>query len=159
MANGGVIIKKLTEQQEFIRKYLSQKSKMVKVEKLVKDLGVTDKTEFIKDLNALEHAGEIIISQKGNVRSVEGAGLVRGKIVSASRNFSFMQPEGGGEDVYIPYEYNGGALPGDGVIISVREDEKGPSGKVLSVFERGSRLVIGTVKKYRGKLELLADAD
>lgn len=153
----GSIIKKLTEQQEFIGKYLSGKSRMIKAEKLAKELGVTDKSEFIKDLNVLEHAGEIIISKKGNVRSVKGTGLVKGEIVSISKKFSFMRPEGGGEDVYIPYEYNIGALPGDRVIISLQEDDKGPIGRVLNIFEHGDRLAVGTVSKYKGKLELTAD--
>lgn len=148
----------LTEQQEFIRDSLRDKKKPVKIDKLVKELGVTEKDKFIKDLAALERAGEVLLSKKGSVQSVAGAGLVKGKMVAASRKFSFMHPDDGGEDVYIPYENNGGALPGDRVIISYHEDEKGPRGHVLSIFERGDRRAVGTVRKYQGKWELLADA-
>ena len=106
---------------------------------------------FIKDLNALEREGEILLSKKGGITSVAGAGLVRGKIVSASRHFVFMHPDDGGEDVYISMENNIGALPGDRVIISKYADEKGFFGKVRSICEYGDRTVVGTVKKFRGK--------
>lgn len=115
-------------------------------------------TQFIKDLNVLEQAGEIVISKKGGVQSVVGAGLIRGTIISMSKYFSFMRPEEGGDDVYIPCEQNGGSLPGDKVIISRRKDVKGYCGKVLKVFERGSRKTVGTLKKFHGKLEFHADA-
>ena len=148
----------LTEQQEYIRDRLSEKSKTVKAEKFAKEIGVTDMTAFVKDLNALERAGEIILSKKGGITSVAGAGLVKGKIVSASRHFAFMRPDDGGEDVYIAIENNIGALPGDRVIISKYADEKGFFGKVRSICEYGDRTVVGTVKKFRGKWELHPDA-
>ena len=156
------MIRILTEQQAFYRDCLRQHRKPVRLDKLVKELGVTDKASFVADLAALETAGEVILSKRGSsaaVLSVDGAGLVRGEIISASRHFSFMRPEGGGEDVYIPCEANGGALPGDKVIISLHDDGKGPSGSVQRLYAKGRRLVVGTVRRYQGKWELLADAD
>ena len=147
----------LTEQQAYIRDRLSKKSKTVKAEQFAKEIGVTDMAVFIKDLNALEREGEILLSKKGGITSVAGAGLVRGKIVSASRHFVFMHPDDGGEDVYISMENNIGALPGDRVIISRYADEKGFCGKVRSVFAYSDRTVVGTVKKFRGKWELHPD--
>ena len=148
----------LTEQQIYIRDCLKEFVKPVRIERLIKDLGVTDRTQFVRDLNALEADGDIIFSKKDSVLSVDGAGLIKGEIVSASRNYSFLTPEGGGEDLYIPNEYCCDALPGDKVIVSRYLEEKGPCGRVRMVYRRGSRLVVGTVSRYRGKLELHADA-
>ncbi len=147
----------LSDRQKYLNDCLSEHRKPVKIEKFIKEIGVTDKTQFVRDLNALEAAGEVILSKKGSVQSVRGAGLIKGEIVSASRHFSFFRPENGGEDVYIPCEHNGGALPGDRVLVSVYQEEKGPCGKVQLVYAKGERLAVGTVRKYHGKLELLAD--
>ena len=149
---------KLTEQQEYLKEQLSEFHKPVKADRVIKELGVTDKQQFVRDLNQLERAGEVILSKKGGITSVKGAGLVRGKIISASRHFCFMRPDDGGEDVYLPTEFAMGALPGDSVVISKYADEKGFSGKVRNVFAFGDRTVVGTVRKYHGKLELHADA-
>lgn len=148
----------LTEQQEFIRDCLKGHVKAVKIDKLVKELGVTDKPQFVRDLNALEAQGEIILTTKSSVLSVAGAGLVKGEIVSMSHKFSFLTPEGGGEDIYIPCEQSGGALPGDKVIVSRYLEEKGPNGRVRCIYRKGPRLVVGTVHKFHGKLELHPDA-
>ena len=96
----------LTEQQKFIRDELSHKSKLVRIDKIIKELGVTDVPDFISDLNALEKAGEIILSKKNNIQSVRGAGMVKAKIISMSRSFCFAKPEDGGEDVYISIFYD-----------------------------------------------------
>ena len=148
----------LTEQQKFIRDELSRKNKPVRTDKIIKELGVTDIPDFISDLNVLEKEGEIIISKKNNIQSVRGSGLVKAKIVSMSRGFCFARPDGGGDDVFIPAGDNMGALPGDSVVISAHDDEKGICGKVRSVYMYGDRIAVGTVKKYRGKPELHADA-
>ena len=148
----------LTEQQIFIRDELSRKSRLLRIDKVVKELGVTDVPEFIKDLNALERAGEIILSKKNNIQSVRGSGLVKAKIVSMSRSFCFAKPDDGGEDVYIASGDAMGALPGDKIIISVHADDKGMSGKVRAVYEYGDRTAVGTVKRFHGKPELYADA-
>ena len=147
----------LTEQQKFICDQLSQKSRPVRSDKLIKELGVTDVPDFLQDLIALAKAGEVIISKKNIVRSVRGSGLVKAKIVSLSRGFCFAKPEDG-EDVYIPIGDTMGALPGDCVVISVHRDEKGVSGRVCSVYRYGDRTAVGTVKRFHGKPELHADA-
>ncbi len=148
----------LTEEQKFICDALSQKSKPVRIDKLMKELGVTDNAAFIGHLNELERAGELILSKKNTVVSVRGAGLVKGSIVTMSRSFCFMRRDDGGEDVYILVSDAMGALPGDKVIASVHTDERGFCGKIRSVYQYGSRTAVGTVKRFRGKLELHADA-
>lgn len=147
----------LTEQQKFIRDELSRKSKPAKTEKIIKELGVTDIPDFIRDLSALEREGEILISKKNNVQSVKGSGFLKAKIVSVSRGFCFAKPDGGGEDVFIPSGDAMNALPGDCVVISVSSDEKGLFGRVRSIFNYGGRTAVGTVKKFRGKTMLYAE--
>ena len=148
----------LTEQQEFIRDQLGSKSKPVRTDKLIKELGVTDAAQFFMDLNALERAGEVIISKKNNVQSVRGAGYVKGKIISFSRGFCFMKPDEGGDDVYISASDSMGALPGDRVVVSMHSDDTGRFGRVKSVYAYGDRTAVGTIKRFRGRQELHADA-
>ena len=148
----------LTERQIFIRDGLGGKTKPVRIDKAIKELGVTDPAEFIKDLSALERAGEIIISKKNNIESVRGAGYSKGRIISFSRGFCFMKPDDGGKDVFISNSDSMGALPGDRVIISLHSDGKGDFGRVKSVYEYGERTAVGTVRRFHGKPELHADA-
>ena len=148
----------LTEQQRFIRDCLGNKNKPVRTDRLAKELGVTDHAQFIHDLNALERAGEIIISKKNNIQSVRGAGFIKGQIISFSRGFCFMKPDNGGKDVFISSSDSMGALPGDRVVISLHADEKGDFGRIKSVYEHGPRTAVGTVRRFHGKLELHADA-
>ena len=68
---------KMTEQQKFICDELSHKNRLVRIDKIIKELGVTDIPEFISDLNALEKAGEVILSKKNNMQSVRGCGLIK----------------------------------------------------------------------------------
>lgn len=147
----------LTEQQKFIRDQLSQKSKQMRMDKIIKELGVTDVPDFVKDLSALEKAGEILLSKKNGILSVKGAGMIRARMISMSRSFCFARPDGGGDDIYIPLGDAMGALPGDGVILSAHEDEKGAYGKVRNVYEYGDRTAVGTVKRFHGKEELHTD--
>ena len=148
----------LTEQQKFICDELSRKSRLIKTDKIIKELGVTDVAQFMQDLTALERAGEVILSKKNNIMSVKGAGLVKGRIISLSRSFCFVRPDDGGDDVYVSSADAMGALPGDRVVISVQPDEKGVCGRVRSVYQYGDRTAVGTVKKFHGKQELHADA-
>ena len=148
----------LNDRQKFICDELSHNSRLVRVDKIIKELGVTNVSEFLSDLNALEKAGEIILSKKNNIQSVRGSGLVKAKIVSMSRGYCFARPDDGGEDVYILTSDAMGGLPGDRVVISVSPDEKGASGKVRNVYSYGPRTVVGAVKRFHGKPELHADA-
>ena len=148
----------LTEQQKYYRDALAGFGKPVRTDKLISELGVTDNADFLSDLHALERAGEVLISKKNSVTSVRGAGLVKGKIVSYSRSFCFASQEGGGEDIYISAADAMGALPGDRVVLSLHSDDKGAFGRVKSVYEYGERTAVGTVRRYRGKQELHADA-
>ena len=148
----------LTEQQQFICDELRQKSKPARIDKIIKELGVTDIADFMSDLNELERAGELITSKKNNIISVRGAGMKKGQIISMSRSFCFVKQDDGGEDVCIPAGDSMGALPGDKVVISVYSDEKGPCGKVRNIYRYGNRTAVGTVKRFHGKPELHADA-
>lgn len=114
----------LNDRQKFICDELSHNSRLVRVDKIIKELGVTNVSEFLSDLNALEKAGEIILSKKNNIQSVRGSGLVKAKIVSMSRGYCFARPDDGGEDVYILTSDAMGGLPGDRVVISVSPDER-----------------------------------
>ena len=72
-------------------------------------------------------------------------------LLSLSRNFAFARPTDGGEDVFIRAEDLAGAFPGDLVRLShIEMQEKGPSGRVDTVIQAGSRMLTGVIGEEDG---------
>lgn len=79
-------------------------------------------------------------------------------LLSLSRNFAFARPTDGGEDVFIRAEDLAGAFPGDLVRLShIEMQEKGPSGRVDTVIQAGSRMLTGVIGEEDGVCMFLAD--
>ena len=70
-----------------------------------------------------------------------------GSLTTTPAGFGFVKPSEGGDDVFIPPKYLGGALDGDTVEVALldqaREPGKGPVGKVVAIIERGRSCVVG----------------
>ena len=65
---------------------------------------------------------------------------VTGTYRSNPRGFGFVVLDAGGEDVFIPQGCANGALSGDKVMVRLdsKRDERGPSGVIASIVERGT---------------------
>ena len=72
-------------------------------------------------------------------------------VLSLSRGGTgFVSPDGGGEDVLVPEERVGEALPGDRVEIALLPPERGSgriTGRIVRVVERGARDVVCTLRR------------
>ena len=72
-------------------------------------------------------------------------------ILSLSRGgVGFVAPDGGGDDILVPEERVGAALPGDRVELALLPPERGSSrvtGRVVRVVERGARDVVCTLRR------------
>lgn len=104
-------------------------------------------------LDELCTEGKIEVTEKNRYRPAKKAEATEATIVSVSRNFAFARPDGGGEDIFIPVEKLGDAIPGDRVqLIGIRREAKGPSAGVKSIIEPRSRTVTGTVCLEEGNM-------
>jgi ribonuclease R len=109
--------------------------------------------EFVKLLNQMEEAGEVIRTRTNRYGVPERMNLVVGKLQMKARGFGFVIPESTGDaDVYIPSGDMNGALSGDKVMARVEKVGGGPhrEGKIIRVLERATNRVVGRFTHHRG---------
>ncbi|MBQ9727804.1 MAG: VacB/RNase II family 3'-5' exoribonuclease [Kiritimatiellae bacterium] len=78
---------------------------------------------------------------------------VEGVLSLARSGVGFVSPAGGGEDVIVPADRVGGALPGDTVRVRLVPSERGgarPVGEIERVVERGERDLVCTLRHLGG---------
>lgn len=106
------------------------------------------KEEFSYVLECLVQEGEVSLDTKGRY-FLERALVLQGEYRGTSREFGFVTPEDGGEDIFIDGKLTLGALNGDTVSVLVYEDGanktgKSRSGKVVKIMKRANETVVGT---------------
>lgn len=115
----------------------------------------------IIDLDPL-YTATLCAQERSAEEDAPGGALPKGgvpaRIVSLSQGFAFACPEDGGEDVFVPGSALGGAFLGDRVLLgNVREEARGPAGRVWRVLERSYEALTGTVTQEDGAFFLAAD--
>ncbi|BCI60943.1 ribonuclease R [Solibaculum mannosilyticum] len=110
-----------------------------------------------KALDGLVEEGQILVTQKHKLISSKTAGLVPARILSLSSGFAFARSQEKG-DVFIPGRHLNQALPGDLVLLKVKQSPKGWEGSVEFIVRKGKREITGRVVKNGRKLEISPDA-
>lgn len=144
--------------KEKITRALKEDQEAVEPLELFHALELTDKDQFALALQELEEEGFLVTTKKGKLLSAKSAGLMPAQMISQSKGFSFARPMDGGEDIYVAQEDRKRAMLGDTVLLrDIRDEGRGPSGKVDRVIQKGSRLFTGTVIRQGRDLELELD--
>ncbi len=101
-------------------------------------------------LDQLISAGKIIVDGQGRYR-IPGDDVKVGTFSGTQRGFGFVSIEGEDQDVFIPGDATKGALHGDKVMITIKEEQTGRrrEGAVLNIVERSNNQVIGTFEKSK----------
>lgn len=101
-------------------------------------------------LDQLIAGGIIIQDAQGRYRQ-PGDDVKTGTFSGTQRGFGFVILEGEEEDIFIPAEATKGALHGDKVMITVKEEQKGrrKEGVVINILERGKNEIVGTFEKSK----------
>lgn len=109
-------------------------------------------------LDSLKRQGKIITTKKGRIMAVENSGRICAQIVSHSKNFSFAKSLYGNEEIFISKNDINSAIVGDRVIIGkIRNSERGISGVVEEVIEKGEHILTGRAVQGTEELGVACD--
>ncbi len=114
---------------------------------LQRESGIRSKDAFYQALHSLEEKGEVKTGRDHWVRLVPPQKEIEAKLVSLSERFGFARPQRG-EDIFIPGRDLNGAFIGDTLILTEikKKGDKGPSGRVKRIVERGDNKLTGTMR-------------
>jgi ribonuclease R len=108
------------------------------------------KHELKMVLDQLISSGKIILDSQGRYR-IPGDDVMVGSFSGTQRGFGFVSIEGEDQDIFIPGDATKGALHGDKVMITIKEEQTGrrKEGAVINIVERSNNQVIGTFEKSK----------
>ena len=125
---------------------------------LLKKAGVLDKLAFYDALRSLKDRRMILLDREHNAKLIPVGEDVEATLVSLSKNFGFARPDGGGDDIFIHGSALQGALVGDKIIVGdIRNDDRGPSGRVRRIVEHKPAQTTGTVSITDEGIEFIPD--
>ena len=91
-----------------------------------------------------QHVAKVLAAAKPKPKNEKNTKYA--KIISLAKNYAFAQPLEGGEDIFIPGSGLRGAFLGDTVLIGdLREEARGPAGRVWRITESIPAETTGTV--------------
>jgi ribonuclease R len=108
------------------------------------------KHELKMVLDQLISSGKIILDSQGRYR-IPGDDVLVGTFSGTQRGFGFVSIEGEDQDIFIPGDATKGALHGDKVMITIKEEQTGRrrEGAIINIVERSNNQVIGTFEKSK----------
>ncbi len=113
---------------------------------LQREAGIRDKDAFYQALHSLQEKGEVLVDKDHWAKLAPLSRDVEATLVSLSERFGFARPQRG-DDIFIPGRDLNGAFVGDKIILTdLTKRDKGPSGRVKRVVERGEQKLTGTMR-------------
>ncbi len=115
---------------------------------LLREAGLRDKKAFYQALHELEELGRVKVEKDHWVKLTPEKGpAAEAVLVTLSEKFGFARPKNGGDDIFIPGSALKGAFVGDEVLVGeLRQEERGPSGRIQRILRRSAQPVTGTVR-------------
>ncbi|HEY7754157.1 MAG TPA: ribonuclease R [Steroidobacteraceae bacterium] len=133
--------------REWLLKALAEAREPLAFPALADRLGVGDaeRDALAKRLEAMVRDGQLLRNRAGQYCLIDRLALVVGTVSGHRDGFGFLAPDGGGDDLFLPYREMRMLFPGDRVAARVSgRDERGrPEGAVVEVLERRTRQVAG----------------
>ncbi|WP_371324904.1 ribonuclease R [Dechloromonas sp. ZY10] len=135
--------------REYILQILEQEARPLEAEEIVLLLDVSsgERDMFQRRLGAMEREGQLLRNRKGAYLVPEKASLIAGRIQGHQDGYGFLQPDQGGEDIFLDQRQMARALHGDRALVRITGvDRKGRSeGSIVEVTERANQRVVGRV--------------
>ena len=128
--------------------------KPLKIDELIRNLGITDKREIKslqKLLEEMEQEGKIIRTRYGRYGVPDKMNLVVGMLQGNQAGFGFILPDKEElPDVYIPAGQMNGAMHGDHVVARLlKGGGRSREGEIIRILKRRSQLILGRYESGR----------
>lgn len=141
------------EDNEIVMQALERKTEPADRKALMLETGL-EPNAFNNAVAYLEAAGDIVrVDGKKSIAPAAQAGYYKGTVVRLNKNFLFVTPdESSLDDVFVFASDSKGAMPGDRVLLrNITESDKGLSGIIDKLLEKGSRIITGVIERERGR--------
>jgi len=134
--------------REAVLAHLAQRGEPMSLKRLAAELGVDgerDLDSFGRRLRAMERDGQLLKNRRGRYGLIEKMDMVRGHVIGHPDGFGFLEPDEGGEDLFLSPREMRQVLHGDRVVARVAGlDARGrKEGSIVEVLERRHRSVVG----------------
>jgi ribonuclease R len=140
--------------REWLLKALAEAREPLAFPALADRLGLPEpeRAALVKRLEAMVRDGQLLRNRAGQYCLIDRLALVVGTVSGHRDGFGFLAPDGGGDDLFLPYREMRMLFPGDRVAARVSgRDERGrPEGAVVEVLERRTRQVAGRFTQEAG---------
>ncbi len=134
--------------REFMLTELGAAGQPLSFDALCKRLGITDRAlrqAVGKRLGAMVRDGQLLLNRADEYCLMDRLQVVVGIVTAHKDGFGFLVPEGGGDDVFLPYRQMRPVMHGDRIAVRVSgTDARGrKEGVLVEVLERRTREVAG----------------
>ena len=143
--------------RELILQLLSDQGIPLSVEQVytLLDIGVDERDNFNKRLNAMEREGQIMRNRKGALCLTEKIHAIAGTVQGHPDGFGFLVPDDKTkypEDLFLGPREMAQVMHGDRAMVRMAGlDRKGrPEGKIVEVLERSTKSLVGRVVHGQG---------
>ncbi len=111
-----------------------------------------EKNRVVDLLIDLVKEGEIYQNDGGRYGTIDGLGLIKGKVCGHERGFAFLIPDDRAtypDDFFIPRKNLGDAFHGDEVLVERVYGRSDDEVKVVKILSRGYTTIVGTFRRDR----------
>ncbi|MCW9025017.1 MAG: ribonuclease R [Gammaproteobacteria bacterium] len=148
--------------REFIMDLLEKAEQPLNRDQIASALGIKGPEQFEalrRRLRAMERDGQLIFTRKREYGLVRKMDLIRGRVIGHPDGFGFLQPEEGGDDLFMSAREMHGVIHGDRVVVSVAGvDRRGRrEAVVVEVLERAHAHLVGRLFVEGGVATLTPD--
>ena len=99
---------------------------------------------FRASVHELVNEGRVLRMKGSRYGAASRYNVVIGHVSATRHGYLFVEPEGGGEDVYVGANATKGALDGDRVQCRIlRRRVKGPEGRIVRILKRANETMVG----------------
>ncbi len=119
-----------------------------------------EKNRVVDLLTELIKKGQLYQNDEGRYGTIEGLGLIKGKISGNERGFGFLVPEDKERypnDFFLPHKALHGALHGDTVLAERVWGRSEDEARVVKILERGYNKIVGVFRRDKRSGYLIPD--
>lgn len=134
--------------REFILDHLAERGRPATLRQLEDELGLTspDHQEALRRrLIAMTRDGQLLKNRKGAYGPLANMELIAGRVIGHKDGFGFVEPDTGGDDLFLTPKQMRTVFHGDRVLVRVSSiDTRGRrEGTVVEVLERNTQQIVG----------------